>query len=493
LVALAVVVVAGWVAWRRPILGLAVLVAGMAFHNFLLMVLLRLGTSHVLVRVVQLWKEGLLALLLVIVGLRLLRAYREGRLGRPMALDVAAAIFLAIMVIYLLLPSGVLGSSASLQGRLASFRIVALMPVLYGLGRTFQGMAARDLRIALWLVVGAASVVGAFGVVELWLIPTRAWLDWGVNDFSAWLGYQYHGPQSLPENFFQTLGVDVYLRRMVSTYLSPLGVAYTALLVLPMAVVLAEGRSIGRRTRYAATVAVALIVTSILFSVTRLAIFAMLGEVALLAFLIRRPFTYGLGSLTVVASVLTILFYATVGPVVDHNLNPTALPGAGVVRAGDPSFAEHLRTMEADFRVAVRHPLGEGLGSSGSSANRFSGGAQNPNYAPGESAVLSMFVDTGILGGVAYLTLYLLGIYVAARRIPALVAGGTLESALPLAAFVGGLALVPITLTSDVWGDLSVTFLFWWAVGYAAGLAAAGAPISWRAWPAWRVPNIASS
>ncbi len=491
LVALAVVVVAGRVAWRRPILGLAVLVAGMAFHNFLLMVLLRLGTSHVLVRVVQLWKEGLLALLLVIVALRLLRAYREGRIGRPIALDVAAAIFLAIMVIYLLLPSGVLGSNASLQGRLASFRIVALMPVLYSLGRAFHGVVERDLPIALWLVVGAASVVGAFGMVELWLIPTRAWLSWGVNDFSAWLGYQYHGPQSLPENFFQTLGADAYLRRMVSTYLSPLGVAYTALLVLPMAVVLVERGSIGRSARYFAIVAVALTVASILFSVTRLAIFAMVGEVALLAFIIRRPFTYWLVSLTVAASVLTILFYPTVGPVVDQNLNPTTPPGAGVVRAGDPSFLEHLRTVEADFRVAARHPLGEGLGSSGSSANRFSGGAQNPNYAPGESAVLSMFVDTGILGGLAYLALYLLGIYVAARRLPAVVATGTLEAALPMAAFVGGLALVPITLTSDVWGDLSVTFLFWWAVGYSAGLAAARQPVSWRAWLTWHQPHIA--
>jgi hypothetical protein len=367
------------------------------------------------------------------------------------------------------------------------------MPVLYAFGRTFQGTGERDLAFAVWLVVGAAAVVGAFGMVELWLIPTRAWLDWGVNDFSAWLGFQYHGPQSLPENFFQTLGANAYLRRMVSTYLSPLGVAYTALLVLPMAVVLAESRNIGRRARAVAIVAVALIVASILFSVTRLAIFALVGEVALLAFIIRRPFTYGLVSVTVLASVLTILFYGSVAPLVDKNLNPTVLTGGGVAGASDPSFLEHLRTMEADFRVAVRHPLGEGLGSSGSSANRFSGGAQNPNYAPGESAVLSMFVDTGVLGGLGYLALYLLGIYMAARALPSVVTRATLESALPMAAFVGGLALVPITLTSDVWGDLSVTFLFWWAVGYSASLTAGREPASWRAWLSWQEPRVAST
>jgi hypothetical protein len=31
--------------------------------------------------------------------------------------------------------------------------------------------------------------------------------------------------------------------------------------------------------------------------------------------------------------------------------------------------------------------------------------------------------------------------------------------------------LIPITLTSDVWSDFSVTFLFWWAVGYSATVA----------------------
>ena len=454
----------------------------MAYHNFLLMVLLRLGTSHVLVRVVQLWKEGLLGLLIVVACLRVLRAYREGRLGRPIALDWVAGAFLLIMVVYLLLPSEVLGGHAALQGRLAAFRIVALMPALYALGRTFQGGDDHDLSIAVWFVVGAAAVVGAFGMIELWLIPTRAWLGWGVNDFSAWLGFQYHGPQSLPENFFQTLGANAYLRRMVSTYLSPLGVAYTGLLVVPMAVVLVESRRIGSRVKALAIVALALIIASILFSATRLAMFALVGEVALLAFILRRPFVYGLAPVVVAAVTLTILFYAGVGPLVDHNLDPTVLTGGGVAGTSDPSFLEHFKTMSADLRVAVRHPLGEGLGSSGSSANRFSNGSKNPNYAPGESAVLSMFVDAGIPGGLAYLVLYLLGIYTAARGLLAVVSRGTLEAALPMAAVVGGLALVPITLTSDLWGDLSVTFLFWWAVGYSASLAAGRQTASLRTW-----------
>jgi hypothetical protein len=42
-----------------------------------------------------------------------------------------------------------------------------------------------------------------------------------------------------------------------------------------------------------------------------------------------------------------------------------------------------------------------------------------------------------------------------------------LLSAMPLVTFVGGLILAPIALTSEVNGDFSVTFLFWWAAGFS--------------------------
>jgi hypothetical protein len=480
--ALVLVLYLAWLTWRRPFLGLGVLVAGMAFHNFLLMVLLRLGTSHVLVRIVQLWKEGILALLVVIAALRLLKAYREGRLGRPLALDWMAGAFLLIMVVYLVLPSGVIHSNVGLQARLAAFRLVALMPVLYALGRTFQPASDGDISVVAWLTAGAAAIVGAFGLVELWFIPTGAWLDWGVNDFSAWLGFHYAGPSGLPDNFFQTLGTDAYLRRMVSTYMSPLGIAYTGLLVFPVAVVLLVRQQSGVR-RALAAVTLALVVAGMLFSVTRLALFALVGEAALIAVIIRRPVTYALLPLIVVAVAATISLYPEVGPIVDHNLNATTVRGGGssggkLLQPSDPSYVEHIKTVLADLRAAVAHPLGQGLGSSGSSAVRFGSGQPGSSGVNlGESAVLVTFVDTGVLGGLAYLAFYMLGLFMSARGL-LVTPRGSLRSALPMVAVVGGLALVPITITSDVWGDLSVTFFFWWALGHSTTLAASRAVVS---------------
>jgi hypothetical protein len=303
-------------------------------------------------------------------------------------------------------------------------------------------------------------------------VPTAVWRDWGVNDFSAWLGFQYSGPGHLPENFFQTLPNGLYLRRMVSTYLSPLGIAYTGLLVFPIAVVFIDRMQKRTAASIVASAALILLLAGILFSVTRLALFALVGEAALLAIIMRRRWVILMAPLVVAAVVALIAIYPQYGPAVDQNLVPGGPQRGGILSTGDPSLQEHLKTLEADLKVAARHPLGEGFGSSGTSANRFTANAAaNPDYAPGESAILTMFVDTGLLGGLAHLALFLGGLFWAGRALLA-ARRGTLEAALPMAALVGGLALIPITLTSDLWGDLSVLFLFWWAVGYSAMLAA---------------------
>jgi hypothetical protein len=84
--------------------------------------------------------------------------------------------------------------------------------------------------------------------------------------------------------------------------------------------------------------------------------------------------------------------------------------------------------------------------------------------------VLGVFIDVGVVGGLLYVLLYGLGVHagwVAYRKAPK----GSLLAGLPLVSFAGGLALIPITMTSDVWGDFSVTFLFWFAAGWSVTMA----------------------
>jgi hypothetical protein len=441
----------------------------MAFHNFVLMVLLALHTPPALIRVVQSWKELVLVLLSLLAVTQLLRARQSWQVRRLIAMDWIALSFAAVLIVYLLLPSSLLPGSTNFLQRLTAFRTAALIPLLYALGRIYSRPSELDLRDTYWLIVGAGAVVGAFGLYELWFVPTATWLDWGVNLFSSWLGFKYNGPAGLPANFFQSLPDGLLLRRMVSTYISPLGIAYTGLLAWPIAVVMLDRPNIRRRTTAAVGLAAAFLLLGILFSVTRLALLMLAGEVVLLGLLLRTRLVLGLAPL-VIACVAAVLFlYPQVGPVVDPHLLPGESQKHTILYAGDPSLAEHLRALAADMRVVSQHPLGTGLGGS---VHRFAQTTVDTTGA-GESAVLGFFGDIGFVGGVLYVALYVLAMYVGlgafVRAQPR-----SLAQALPLVAAVGGLVLIPITLTSDAWSDFSVTFLFWWAVGYSASLATKG-------------------
>lgn len=462
-VALLIAVGIVYAVWRRPFIGLGALVAGMAFHSFVLMVLLKLQTPAFLVRAVQAWKELVLIALLILAVVEVTRAYRKGVRWDWIAMDWIALAFAGVLAIYLALPSGVLHTDSNLLQRLVAFRVAALIPLLYFFGRVFSTPSERDLATVSWLIVGAGAAVGAFGLVELWLVPTVRWLDWGVNLYTSWLGFKYQGPAGLPENFFQSLPDGLLLRRMVSTYISPLGIAYTGLLVVPIAVVLIDRREQRRTLMAAAAVLGIFLLAGILFSVTRLALLCLVGEIFIIGFALRTRVAWVLPPI-VVACVATILFgYPAIGPTVDPYLLPGESHRHTILYIGDPSFTEHLRYLTADIKTVAQHPLGIGLGGS---VHRFAQTVQD-TAGTGESAIFGMFGDTGILGGLLYVALYALGVFYgwralirAPRRTPAWT--------LPLVAFAGGLALIPITLTSDVWGDLSVTFLFWWAAGYSA-------------------------
>lgn len=461
---LGLLAVAMWWTWRRPFIGLGLLVAGFAFHSFLLMILLRLGTPTVLVRAFQGWKEILIVVLVVIVLMRIYRELRGGMSGSLLLTDWIAIGLALITIVYFVLPESILHSGTNFAQRLVGFRVMALIPLIYFLARRVEPANEADLRTVLWLVMGAGAIVSLFGMFELFLVPTRTWIDWGVNQYTQILGFTYNGPGGLPPNFFVTLPDGTLLRRVVSTYISPLGVAYTGLLLFPLGVVLIECQRAGSRAKWLAIAALTLVVVGVMFALTRLALFALVGEAALLWLLLRRAWIAALVPVLIVASALMLYPYASLGPAVDRNLNEVKRTHwQWAISGNDSSAQEHYGFLAADLKFDLQHPLGLGTGASTARYGQLVG--------TGESAVLGMFGDLGIIGGLLYVAFYLLALWNgwrAYRSVP----HDSLAMALPLAALVGGLALLPVTVTSDVWGDLSVTYLLWWAAGASATLAA---------------------
>lgn len=476
-VVILIAVAAGmWWTWRRPFIGLGLLVAGLAVHNIAIMALLGLGTPVLLVRLVQGWKELFLLLLLVIAVRTILSHRRDATFGSLTPTDGIAIAFAAIVCVYFLIPSSVLGSDASLAQRLVGLRTLIMLPLLYFIGRTVTARDDRERLTVVLLCVGAGAAVAIFGAFELFLVPTSTWLGWGVNTYSSFLGFTYHGPKGMPENFFITINNGALVRRMVSTYVSPLGVAYTAILLLPLGVAVID-RRVSQRIAAIVALATAAIVLALALSITRLALFAAVGEAVVLAVVLRRVWIAALVPLLIAASIAALLPWASVAPAVDRNLHPVSRTGIlWTIPGNDSSGREHYDFLKSDLLVDLHHPLGLGTGASTVRYGQLAG--------TGESAVLGAFGDLGVIGGALYVALFLAAIWHGYRAYTRSRAS-SLEECLPLVALVGGLALIPITVTTDLWGDLSITFLFWWAAGASATMCAE------RAWRPARAAYVA--
>lgn len=483
------------IVWRRPALGLGVLAVGLAIHNAVLMVLVDAGTPTPIVRALQAWKEIILAILVVRIAL----AAAHGGIPRRSSLrqavssmawpvrilDGIAIAFTGLVILYFVLPLvSSYASGATIAQRLLSLRLLLLIPLLYALGR-YIGTGDRDgSRRSVDLVIAAAAGVAVIGLAELWFVRTSHWVDFGVNQFTAWQGFAYRGPGGLPENFFQTTPAGFGLRRMVSTYISPLGIAYTALLVVPLIVGVLV---VLQKPRAWTWLAIALVLLSLGLSVTRLAIICLVAEAALWVIVRRGRPAIAAGALALAASGLAFGWYPQVGPLVSFDLadvRPPAgallieqtfgrtnsgqvggspeLPGgaepdvvSGIVTQQDASIQAHVVALQNGLLHAIEHPFGVGLGST---VPRF-----GASTGPAESALLGIVGEVGVLGGLLFGSLYggvVLAGLVGARRLQ-----GRPEAELALLVGVGGIGLAPVVMTSAVWGDFSVTILFWWACG----------------------------
>ena len=147
-------------------------------------------------------------------------------------------------------------------------------------------------------------------------------------------------PRGLPENFFQGTAQGLYLRREVSTYISPLGIAYTGLLIVPLAAAFSASRVNTPRNRALILSLFLLLMTGILFSITRLAIALMVGGVVMLTLLLRRPWLIGASALAAAGALAILYGYPRVGPLVDalreiaskHGATPAQVALAWLIR-----------------------------------------------------------------------------------------------------------------------------------------------------------------
>jgi hypothetical protein len=432
--------VAAALVWRRPVAALYVFVVGLAVHNAAMDALYAAGIQGRPLTAIQAWKDVLLLVGLARVAFDAARSRRIP--FRPRAPDALALAFAAIVVLYALIPQSALGGHATHKAV-----AYALRHDLTGVGAYFLGRAVvprlRDVR---WLVLAVAAAVAAWGLIDVYAIHLDWWRHNGtVGYFRNQLHYPYGpGLSGLPDNFVYNNGNEHELtRRLISTFLSPLGSAYlcaVALLVAP-------------RTRLAIPLAV-LAAAGLLWTHTRAAVLGLAIGFVILAAVCRRrrPLAAAVATLAVGAAFLAV--FPDIGPRAHFTPRELAYQRAHAHAAGatrlEPSTESHLSELWDGVRTVARHPQGYGLGNAGEVAFR-----EGVPPKAGESNYTELGVETGLLGALLFIAwnLALLGWLVRARQAA-------------LAAMLA--AVLVVAIQTDAYGIPWLAYCVWWLA--ASGL-----------------------
>ena len=220
-------------------------------------------------------------------------------------------------------------------------------------------------------------MVAAWGLVDIYTISLQTWRDSGVPGwYREQLGLEYDGLSGLPENWVYNPGDERPLRRLVSTFLSPLATAYLLLVaILAATSTTAAGFSFARAYEHLAP--------ETRFTPAELAIQRAGGQ--------EEP-TSG---------------------------DPTSLDEASV--------DSHLDNLRDGVETVARHPWGYGLGNAGVTAKRT-----GTEIKAGESTYTELGVEIGVLGLLAFLAWNVALLRGIARRAPWLAASLAAVGALAL-------------------------------------------------------------
>jgi hypothetical protein len=379
---------------RLPRLALVVLVVGLALHNLVMAELWDAGIRGASLDVVAAWKDVLLAVALIVAIL--------GARSLPVGLwaDRLALAYAAVVVVYWLLPQSWLDGAATQHGQLFAARHHLIPVAAYFLGRLLVLAPAAWRRLSLALV-GVAVALTLWGLVDVYLVPLQWWRDSGVPGwFEDQLGLVYRGLSGLPENWVLNTGDEQNpIRRLGSTFLSPLATAYVlAIILLYLAT---------RRRTWPTVVVAAVAYVGLLWTHTRAAYLALALGLVVLAAAQRRFLPVVLAVASLVVGVGFVKAFPHIGPSTSYTqaelvfLREQGQKTPGVsddpLSAGDASTSSHLRNLRAGIRTVLHQPQGFGLGNAGVSASRT-----GVEIKAGESTYTELGVDTGLAGLIVF-------------------------------------------------------------------------------------------
>jgi hypothetical protein len=428
--------------WRYPAWAAVVLVALVPTNRFLILLVFHYGHSGAITSLAQLWKDLLIALLLV-------RAVDDIILRRRLRLhyvDALVAAFVALSVAYLIYPGNT--GQIGFLNRMLGFRADTYFILSYFVGRGLVLQRRHVRSLLTWLIPGSV-------VVAIIAAAQFVWAGWFNRLFNK-LGYAaFINTQSKfgDADVVRSRAIaGVNLPRASSLLLGDLALAFFSILAIAVgAALLLTSPAVRGRVVYGGFTAVAF--AALVFTLTRSALIATVVMLIFMALVAGR--WLHLGGLAVVLTIGILLAMVS-------GFIPVRAVGA-LANPHEASVQAHGGAIREGLTLLGQEPLGRGLGTTGTIGQRVFGSSAITT----ENWYLAVSIELGVVPGLLFLAASI-GVAVEAlvsfRRVRD---PGLRRIALTvLGASVGFLVLGNML---SVWEVPVISIAFWLLAGVAVG------------------------
>ncbi len=430
----------GLAIWRWPMIGMTAMVVLGPPHQFLMVLVLHFTGSPTILKLVELWKEAVILLLLAkVIDL----AFRRHRSPRFYLLDLGLLIFFAYCAFYLLYPSDVEGTTLATELLGLRADTFFLVPYFIGRGASLSPRQVRFLLIAFGVITMIIAIVA--GLEFLAPGTANAVLNaLGLREFTDLKVGVLASSNAVRENDYS----GFLIPRASSLVLSDLALGFYTLLAAPLAagMLLHVPRL---RDKIVTNLLVLAVIGTAVLTVTRSAIFSMapiLGAVMLRA---RGFFFIVLILIESIAVVIPVAYHLRITPAVLRL----------VLSTNDPSVQGHISSVLTSLEIVREQPLGRGLGTAGQVGQVT--GLQDA--ITNEDWYLQLATEIGVPGAIIF-ALIILGFGIVAFSQYGRVRDPWLRTlCVGMGGATIGFGLVGFTL--HVWEAETISMIFWLFAG----------------------------
>lgn len=421
--------------WRWPNWALVGFAAFVPTNRFVILLFYHFTHSDTLTTITQLWKDGLMGVLFAKVVYDLFFAQRKTRIY---PLDLLIGGFILLSLVYLIWPGEIAG--ITFTTRVTGFRSDTYFLIAYFVGRGLQ-IQRRHLR---WLFMSLVPGSVLVAIVAIWqfALPHQANAVFQSLDFAKFI--KTEGASAVRDRGLA--GQD--LPRASSLLLGDLALAFYQILLCSVAAALFFQREFRKHRVLAGAFLVAMVGTLVL-TVTRSAIIAIVPALALMAVIGR-----GIGKLLVVLLALAMIGG---GVFVATHLEPSTVEQ--LLSLEEASVRGHEGALQRSLDGIETDPMGRGFGTAGmvGQLDAFGQGITNENW------YLQIATEIGIVPAAVYF------LAVLALTLTSLLAYFRLKDVwlrvLTLTMTGGGLGFLVVGNTLHAFEVPIISMLFWVLAG----------------------------